>query len=107
VLHWAFDERLDAPIRILASHPDAADGTAAMLDALYRLPADTTRASLWTTAQTAAAPLLAPAARDTFITAPGEATDLAGFIRAGGWTRRWACSWTRSPTSSRCRSCPR
>jgi type IV secretion system protein VirD4 len=66
------------------SHPDAADGTAAMLDALYGLPADTTRASLWTTAQTAVAPLLAPAARDTFIPGSGEATDLDAFIRAGG-----------------------
>lgn len=84
VLRWAFDERIDAPIRILASHPDAADGTAAMLDSLYRLPADTTRAGLWTTAQTAVAPLLAPAARDTFIPAPGEATDLEQFLRASG-----------------------
>jgi type IV secretory pathway TraG/TraD family ATPase VirD4 len=55
-----------------------------MLDALYRLPADTTRASLWTTAQTAIAPLLAPAARDTFMPGPGSATDLAAFLRAGG-----------------------
>jgi type IV secretion system protein VirD4 len=84
VLHWAFDERDDAPIRILASSPDAADGTAAMLDALYRLPPDTTRASLWTTAQTAVSPLLAPAARQVFLPAPGEATDLGEFLRAGG-----------------------
>jgi type IV secretory pathway TraG/TraD family ATPase VirD4 len=84
VLKWAFDERDDAAIRILASHPGAADGTAAMLDALYRLPPDTTRASLWTTAQTAIAPLLAPAARDTFIPAPGQATDLEAFLLAGG-----------------------
>jgi hypothetical protein len=84
VLRWAFDERLDEPIHILASHPDAADGTASMLDSLYRLPADTTRPSLWATAQTAVAPLLAPAAREVFTPAPGQATDLAGFIRAGG-----------------------
>jgi len=84
VLKWAFDERDDAPIRILAASPDAADGTAAMLDSLYRLPPDTTRASLWTTAQTAVSPLLAPAARRVFLPAPGEATDLAGFLRAGG-----------------------
>jgi type IV secretion system protein VirD4 len=84
VRRWAFDERDDAPIRILASHPDAADGIAAMLDALYRLPADTTRASLWTTAQTAVAPLLAPAARETFMPTPGEATDLREFLLAGG-----------------------
>ena len=45
-----------------------------MLDALYRLPPDTTRASLWTTAQTAVSPLLAPAARQVFLPAPGAAT---------------------------------
>ncbi len=81
---WAFNERIDAPVRILASHPGAAEGTAQMLDALCRLQADTTRASLWTTAQTAVAPLLAPAARDTFMPPPGEETDLAAFLRAGG-----------------------
>ena len=84
VVKWAFDERLDAPVRILASESRAADGTAAMLDALYRLPADTTRASLWTTAQTAVAPLIAPAARDTFMPEPGDAADLPEFLRAGG-----------------------
>jgi type IV secretion system protein VirD4 len=84
VLRWAFDERLDEPIRVLASHEAAADGTAAMLDSLYRLPADTTRSSLWATAQTAIAPLLAPAARDIFTPAPGTATDLAAFLRDGG-----------------------
>jgi type IV secretion system protein VirD4 len=84
VLRWAFDERDDAPIRILASSPDAADGTAAMLDSLYRLPPDTTRASLWTTAQTAVSPLLAPAARRVFLPAPGQATDLGEFLRADG-----------------------
>jgi type IV secretion system protein VirD4 len=84
VLRWAFDERDDAPIRILASCQDAAEGTAAMLDALYRLPPDTTRASLWTTAQTAVSPLLAPAAREVFLPAPGEAADLGDFLRAGG-----------------------
>ena len=84
VVKWAFDERLDAPVRILASESRAADGTAAMLDALYRLPADTTRASLWTTAQTAVAPLLAPAARDTFMPEPGDTADLPEFLRAGG-----------------------
>jgi type IV secretory pathway TraG/TraD family ATPase VirD4 len=84
VVRWAFDERLDAPVRILATTPQAAAGTADMLDALYRLPADTTRASLWTTAQTAVAPLLAPAARDTFMPGPGQETGLEEFIRAGG-----------------------
>jgi type IV secretion system protein VirD4 len=84
VLRWAFDERLDEPIRILAGHPGAAEGTAAMLDSLYRLPADTTRSSLWATAQTAVAPLLAPAARNVFTPPPGKAADLTGFLSAGG-----------------------
>ncbi|HUN38551.1 MAG TPA: TraM recognition domain-containing protein, partial [Trebonia sp.] len=84
VCKWAFDERDDAAIRILASHPLAADGVAPMLDALYRLPADTTRASLWTTAVTAIAPLLSPAARETFMPPPGGETDLRDFLRAGG-----------------------
>jgi type IV secretory pathway TraG/TraD family ATPase VirD4 len=84
VCTWAFDERNDAPIRHLASHPLAADGVAAMLDALYRLPADTTRASLWTTAQTAVAPLLSPTARETFMPPPGGATDLRDFLLSGG-----------------------
>jgi type IV secretion system protein VirD4 len=84
VLKWAFDERLDNPIRILATHPGAAEATAAMLDSLYRLPADTTRSSLWATAQTAVAPLLAPAAREVFTPPPGQGTDLAAFLRAGG-----------------------
>ena len=84
VLRWAFDDRVDAPIRILASHPGAADGAAAMLDGLYRLPADTTRSSLWATAQTAVAPLLAPAARAVFTPPAGTETDLPAFIRDGG-----------------------
>src|SRR5260370_965782 len=67
VVSGAFAERQDRPVRVLATHPGAAEGVAEMLDALYRLPADTTRASLWTTAQTAVAPLLAPAARETFM----------------------------------------
>jgi type IV secretion system protein VirD4 len=84
VCRWAFDERDDAPIRHLAIHPLAADGVASMLDALYRLPADTTRASLWTTAQTAVAPLLSPAARETFMPPPGGDTNLRDFLLAGG-----------------------
>ncbi|HEY1914356.1 MAG TPA: TraM recognition domain-containing protein [Streptosporangiaceae bacterium] len=84
VVDWAFDERRDDPIRILASHPQAASGTASMLDALYRLPPDTTRASLWTTAQTAIAPLLSPAARAVFTPPAGQGTDLSAFLRAGG-----------------------
>jgi type IV secretory pathway TraG/TraD family ATPase VirD4 len=80
LLRWAFDERIDEPIRILGSHPGAVEGGAAMVDALYRLPADSTRASLWTTAQTA----IAPDARAVFTPPPGRSTDLAAFLREGG-----------------------
>lgn len=84
VLTWAFDERIDTPVRILAEHPDAVPGAAAMLDSLYRLPADSTRSSLWATVQTALAPLLAPDARATFAPPPGQSMDLAEFVRSGG-----------------------
>lgn len=84
VLDWAFDERLDAPIRILGSHPDAVPGTAAMLDSLYRLPADSTRSSLWATVQTALAPLLTPDARATFAPPPGQSMNLTEFLKSGG-----------------------
>ena len=94
VCKWAFDERDDAPIRHLASHPLAAEGVASMLDALYRLPADTTRASLWTTAQTAVAPLLSPTARETFMPPPG------GETRPAGLPARRAVPATCWPTSA-------
>lgn len=83
VLAWAFDERLRTPISILAKHPDAVPGTAEMLDSLYRLPADSTRSSLWATVQTALAPLLAPDARATFAPESGS-VNLAEFIESGG-----------------------
>jgi type IV secretory pathway TraG/TraD family ATPase VirD4 len=40
-----------------------------------------TRSNLWTTAQTAIAPLLAPAARVTFAPPPGGSADLADLLR--------------------------
>lgn len=83
VLHWALDERLDEPVKILRDHPHAAPGTAAMLDAAYRSP-EGTRSNLWTTVQTAVAPLLAPIARETFTPANGEGIDLEAFLRAKG-----------------------
>ena len=83
VLTWALDERDDDPVKILRDHPAAAAGTAAMLDAAYRSP-DVTRSNLWTTAQTAIAPLLAPAARATFAPPPGASIDLGDFLRAHG-----------------------
>lgn len=76
VLRWGFDERLDESVRILRDHPDAAAGTAAMLDNIYRSPADTTRNNLWTTVQTAIAPLLSARAQRTFCPAPEDSADL-------------------------------
>jgi type IV secretion system protein VirD4 len=82
VLEWALDERQDEPVKILRDHPGAAAGTAAMLDAAYRSP-DVTRSNLWTTAQTAVVPLLAPAARATFAP-PGQGIDLDDFLARNG-----------------------
>lgn len=84
VLRWALDERLDEALHILAEHPRAADGVSEMLDNLYRSPAETTRSNLWTTVQTAVAPLLSPVARAAFTPAPGEGIDLADFLRRRG-----------------------
>lgn len=83
ILTWALDERNDEPVKVLRDHPAAAAGTAAMLDAAYRSP-DVTRSNLWTTTQTAIAPLLAPAARATFAPPPGEGIDIDAFLRASG-----------------------
>lgn len=84
VLRWALDERLDEPLHILAEHPQAAEGVSGMLDNLYRSPAETTRSNLWTTVQTAVAPLLSPVARATFTPAPGDGIDLEDFLRRCG-----------------------
>jgi type IV secretory pathway TraG/TraD family ATPase VirD4 len=83
VLTWALDERNDEPVKILRDHPAAAAGTAAMLDAAYRSP-EVTRSNLWTTTQTAIAPLLAPAARATFAPPPGTGLDIEDVLRANG-----------------------
>jgi type IV secretion system protein VirD4 len=83
VLAWALDERQDDPVKILRDHPAAAPGTAAMLDAAYRSP-DVTRSNLWTTAQTAVVPLLAPAARATFAPPAGQGIDLDDFLARNG-----------------------
>jgi type IV secretory pathway TraG/TraD family ATPase VirD4 len=84
VLRWALDERLDESLHILAEHPQAAEGVSGMLDNLYRSPAETTRSNLWTTVQTAVAPLLSPVARATFTPAPGDGIDLEDFLRRCG-----------------------
>jgi type IV secretory pathway TraG/TraD family ATPase VirD4 len=54
-----------------------------MLDAAYRSP-EGTRSNLWTTVQTAIAPLLAPTARTTFTPPPGQSIDLESFLKARG-----------------------
>ncbi|MET8160331.1 TraM recognition domain-containing protein [Sphaerisporangium sp. NPDC005289] len=83
VLRWALDERLDQPVKILRDHPGAAPGTAAMLDAAYRSP-EGTRSNLWTTVQTAVAPLLSTAARATFTPPAGQGIDLEAFLGRRG-----------------------
>lgn len=83
VLRWALDERLDEPVKILRDNPAAAPGTAAMLDAAYRSP-DVTRSNLWTTVQTAVAPMLSPPARATFTTHGGAGLDIETFLKNSG-----------------------
>ncbi|ACU77755.1 conjugative transfer gene complex protein [Catenulispora acidiphila DSM 44928] len=84
VLRWAFNEGLDEPVHILGTNPKAAPDVAEMLDNLYRAPADTTRSNLWTTVQTAVAPLLSVAARATFAPEAGATFDIEDFLRSNG-----------------------
>jgi type IV secretion system protein VirD4 len=83
VLRWALNERLDEPVKILRDHPNAAPGVAAMLDSCYRSP-EGTRSNLWTTVQTAVAPLLSETARATFTPPPGDGIDLEDFLAKQG-----------------------
>ncbi len=84
VLKWSLDERDDSPVTLLRDNPGAAPGAAELADALYRTPPET-RSGLWTTAATALAPLLSPAAEAVFCPAPGEPTfDPAAFLRSNG-----------------------
>ena len=84
VLKWSLDERDDTPVKLLRDHPGAAPGTAELADALYRTPPET-RSGLWTTAATALAPLLSPAAQAVFCPEPGEPSfDAAEFLRSNG-----------------------
>lgn len=82
VLLWALDERLDEPIRLLRDHPRAAPGVAAMLDNIYRSPAET-RSNMWTTVMTAVAPLLSEVARQAFSTR-GQGFNIDAFLRDRG-----------------------
>jgi type IV secretion system protein VirD4 len=83
VLRWALDETDDEPIQLLATTPGAAPGVAAMLDNIYRSPAET-RSNMWTTVLTAVAPLLSDAARDLFCPEPGDGVDLDDFLTRSG-----------------------
>lgn len=83
VLSWSLNERDDTPVKLLRDHPGAAPGTAQLLDGLYRTPPET-RSGLWTTVQTALAPLLSPTAQATFCPDSGEGFDLEDFLRSRG-----------------------
>src|SRR5512142_46080 len=83
VLAWALDERKNEPIRLLGTHPGAAAGTAALLDALYRSPVET-RSNLWATVLTGVAPLLSETAQRVFCPPPGTGFTPEEFLDAGG-----------------------
>ncbi|GAA2522516.1 type IV secretory system conjugative DNA transfer family protein [Pilimelia columellifera] len=83
VLRWSLDATDDEPIRLLASHPDAAPGVAELINGIYQSPAET-RSNMWTTVQTAVAPLLSTAARDVFCPPPGDGLNVANFLQDGG-----------------------
>ncbi|MEZ0109298.1 type IV secretion system protein VirD4 [Catenulispora sp. EB89] len=84
VLTWSLNDRDDTPVKLLRDHPDAAPGSAQLLDGLYRTPPET-KSGLWTTVQTALAPLLSPTAQATFCPeAESECFDLESFLRSKG-----------------------
>lgn len=83
VLTWSLNDRDDTPVKLLRDHTDAAPGSAQLLDGLYRTPAET-KSGLWTTVQTALAPLLSPTAQATFCPDDGESFDIEAFLRSNG-----------------------
>ena len=84
VLTWSLNDRDDTPVKLLRDHEDAAPGSAQLLDALYRTPPET-KSGLWTTVQTALAPLLSPTAQATFCPqTEAEGFDLESFLRSKG-----------------------
>jgi type IV secretion system protein VirD4 len=84
VLTWSLNDRDDTPVKLLRDHPGAAPGSAQLLDGLYRTPPET-KSGLWTTVQTALAPLLSPTAQATFCPDPQQGSfDLDDFLRSGG-----------------------
>jgi hypothetical protein len=84
VLTWALNDRDDTPVKLLRDHADAAPGGAQLLDGLYRTPPET-KSGLWTTVQTALAPLLSPTAQATFCPeAEAGGFELEDFLRSNG-----------------------
>ena len=83
VLAWSLNDRDDTPVKLLRDHGDAAHGSSKLLDGLYRTPPET-KSGLWTTVQTALAPLLSPTAQTTFCPEDGEGFDLESFLRSNG-----------------------
>jgi type IV secretion system protein VirD4 len=84
VLTWSLNDRDDTPVKLLRDRPDAAPGSAQLLDGLYRTPPET-KSGLWTTVQTALAPLLSPTAQATFCPeTESDGVDLEDFLRAKG-----------------------
>ncbi|MBS2546914.1 type IV secretory system conjugative DNA transfer family protein [Catenulispora sp. NL8] len=84
VLAWSLNDRDDTPVKLLRDHPAAAPGSAQLLDGLYRTPPET-KSGLWTTVQTALAPLLSPTAQATFCPeTESDGFDLEAFLRAKG-----------------------
>lgn len=84
VLTWSLNDRDDTPVKLLRDHSDAAPGSAQLLDGLHRTPPET-KSGLWTTVQTALAPLLSPTAQATFCPeAESDGFDLEDFLRTKG-----------------------
>ncbi|HTJ66704.1 MAG TPA: TraM recognition domain-containing protein [Actinospica sp.] len=83
VLAWSLNDRDDTPVKLLRDREGAALGSAQLLDALYRTPPET-KSGLWTTVQTALAPLLSPTAQATFCPDDGDGFDLESFLCSRG-----------------------
>jgi type IV secretion system protein VirD4 len=84
VLTWSLNDRDDSPVKLLRDHPNAAPGSAQLLDGLYRTPPET-KSGLWTTVQTALAPLLSPTAQNTFCPEnEDDGFDMESFLRSNG-----------------------
>jgi type IV secretory pathway TraG/TraD family ATPase VirD4 len=84
VLAWSLNDRDDTPVKLLRDHPGAAPGSAQLLDGLYRTPPET-KSGLWTTVQTALAPLLSPTAQATFCPqTEANGFDPENFLRSKG-----------------------